>query len=218
MKRHLLSFLVVACLGLTALLAGLWINPQGQLRNTHWRAPTPLATNYQEMLPLLPEPARVPTSRFMALLERPLFSETRRPPPPPPPPPPPVPVDVLSSAQLSAIYAGEQLTGVIINVNGKNRRVRLNESIDGWVLRSVQGRVVTFDYGGQQRQLQLMRAKVGTSAGGKPLSGAPAPSEAMPPAPAVAPAAPEPTASPSSSMPQETTTSSTPARRPRFGP
>lgn len=144
-------------------------------------------------------------------------SETRRPPPPPPPPPPPVPVDVLSNAQLSAIYAGEQLTGVIINVNGKNRRVRLNESIDGWVLRSVQGRVVTFDYGGQQRQLQLMRAKVGTSAGGKPLSGAPAPSEAMTPAPAAVPAAPEPTALPPSAVPQEAA-SSTPARRPRFGP
>ena len=57
MKRHLLSFLALVCLGLTALLAGLWINPQGQLRNTHWRAPAPLATNYQEMLPLLPEPA-----------------------------------------------------------------------------------------------------------------------------------------------------------------
>ena len=215
MKRHLLSFLALVCLGLTALLAGLWINPQGQLRNTHWRAPAPLATNYQEMLPLLPEPARVPTSRFMALLERPLFSETRRPPPPPPPPPPPVPVDVLSNAQLSAIYAGEQLTGVIINVNGKNRRVRLNESVDGWVLRSVQGRVATFDYGGQQRQLQLARAKVGTSAGGKPLNAAPAPAEAM--APAAVPLVPEAAASPPPVAPQEAA-SSTPARRPRFGP
>ena len=217
MKRHLLSILGFVCLGLAVFLTGLWINRQGQWRNTHWQAPAPLTTNYLEMLPLLPEPARVPTSRFMALLERPLFSETRRPPPPPPPPPPPVPVDVLSNAQLSAIYAGEQLTGVIINVNGKNRRVRLNESIDGWVLRSVQGRVVTFDYGGQQRQLQLMRAKVGTSAGGKPLSGAPAPSEAMTPAPAAVPAAPEPTALPPSAVPQEAA-SSTPARRPRFGP
>ena len=111
MKRHLLSILAFACLGLAVLLAGQWINRQGQLRNTHWQAPAPLTTNYLEMLPLLPEPARVPTSRFMALLERPLFSETRRPPPPPPPPPPPVPVDILSNAQLSAIYAGEQLIG-----------------------------------------------------------------------------------------------------------
>jgi len=217
MKRHLLSILAFACLGLAVLLAGLWINRQGQLRNTHWQAPAPLATNYLEMLPLLPEPARVPTSRFMALLERPLFSETRRPPPPPPPPAPPVPVDVLSNAQLSAIYAGEQLTGVIINVNGKNRRVRLNESVDGWVLRSVQGRVATFDYGGQQRQLQLMRAKVGTSAGGKPLNAAPAPAEAMAPPPAAVPLVPEATALPPPVAPQEAA-SSTPARRPRFGP
>ncbi|MBN9366750.1 MAG: hypothetical protein J0H59_06905 [Comamonadaceae bacterium] len=217
MKRHLLSILAFACLGLAVLLAGLWINRQGQWRNTHWQAPVPLTTNYLEMLPLLPEPARVPTSRFMALLERPLFSETRRPPPPPPPPAPPVPVDVLSNAQLSAIYAGEQLTGVIINVNGKNRRVRLNESVDGWVLRSVQGRVATFDYGGQQRQLQLMRAKVGTSAGGKPLNAAPAPAEAMAPAPAAVPLVPEAAVSPPPVAPQEAA-SSTPARRPRFGP
>ena len=216
MKRHLLSILAFACLGLAVLLAGQWINRQGQLRNTHWQAPAPLTTNYLEMLPLLPEPARVPTSRFMALLERPLFSETRRPPPPPPPPAPPVPVDVLSNAQLSAIYAGEQLTGVIINVNGKNRRVRLNESVDGWVLRSVQERVATFDYGGQQRQLQLMRAKVGTSAGGKPLNTVPAaPVEAMMPVPLV----PEAVAPPPSEAPQEAV-SATPAPRPRsrFGP
>ena len=216
MKRHLLSILGFVCLGLAVFLTGLWINRQGQWRNTHWQAPAPLTTNYLEMLPLLPEPARVPTSRFMALLERPLFSETRRPPPPPPPPAPPVPVDVLSNAQLSAIYAGEQLTGVIINVNGKNRRVRLNESVDGWVLRSVQERVATFDYGGQQRQLQLMRAKVGTSAGGKPLNTVPAaPVEAMMPVPLV----PEAVAPPPSEAPQEAV-SATPAPRPRsrFGP
>ena len=215
MKRHLLSILGFVCLGLAVFLTGLWINRQGQWRNTHWQAPAPLTTNYLEMLPLLPEPARVPTSRFMALLERPLFSETRRP-PPPPPPAPPVPVDVLSNAQLSAIYAGEQLTGVIINVNGKNRRVRLNESVDGWVLRSVQERVATFDYGGQQRQLQLMRAKVGTSAGGKPLNTVPAaPVEAMMPVPLV----PEAVAPPPSVAPQEAV-SATPAPRPRsrFGP
>ena len=88
MKRHLLSILGFVCLGLAVFLTGLWINRQGQWRNTHWQAPAPLTTNYLEMLPLLPEPARVPTSRFMALLERPLFSETRRPPPPPPPPAP----------------------------------------------------------------------------------------------------------------------------------
>jgi len=165
MKRHVIAYLAVACVALTLLLAYLWIGRDGKLRNIHWQPPEPLTVDYAQMLPSLPQPAQVPTSRFIELLERPLFSPTRRPPPPPPPPAPPAPVDVLSTAQLAAIYEGPQLSGVIILVNGKPRRIKVNESLEGWVLRSVQGRVATFVYNDQQRQLQLMRAKVGT--GGK---------------------------------------------------
>ena len=162
MRRHFIAFLAFSCMALVLLLAYLWVDKDGRLRNVHWQPPAPLAVDYLQMLPSLPQPTQVPASRFIELLERPVFSPTRRPPPPLPPHAQPVPVDVLSTAQLSAIYEGPELSGVILVVNAKPRRIRINESLDGWVLRSVQGRVATFVYNDQQRQLQLMRAKVGT--------------------------------------------------------
>lgn len=171
MKRHALPILGLVCAALLAALGWLWIGHDGQLRPaTQWSAPAPVSADFAQMLPHLSEPHQVPAAHFLALLERPLFSISRRPPPPPPPPPPPAPVDVFANTQLHAVYAGDQFSGVILNMGGKNRRVRLHEAMDGWVLSAVQGRTITFTHhSGQVRQLQLIRAKIGTREGGKPL-------------------------------------------------
>lgn len=172
MKPYALLVLGALCAALALALGGLWVGRDGQLRHTHWQAPAPVTADFAQMLPPLAEPTRVPTARFMALLERPLFSPSRRPPPPPPPPAPPAPVDVFANTQLHAIYAGEQISGVILHMGGKSRRVRLNEAVNGWVLTAVQGHIATFSHSGQVRQLQLIRAKIGSKEGGKPLGGA----------------------------------------------
>ena len=168
MKRHALTALVVVNVALLAILAVLWLSPDGSLRNTSWVAPVPITNNYLQMLPALPERQSVDTNRFLALLERPLFQLTRRPPPPPPPPPTavaPEAVDNLSTAQLSGVVVGEQTASIIITMAGKARRVRLNDSVDGWALQSIQGRSVTFSSGGQTRVLQLPRAAVTSFSG-----------------------------------------------------
>ena len=176
MKRHTLPLLGLICAALVMLLASLWLEPSGQLRHTRWLPPAPITADYLQMLPPLTEPAPSSTSRFLALLERPLFSETRRPPPPPPPPNPVAPPpDTLSTAQLVAVFTGAQLQGVILRVQDKNRRLRLNEAIDGWVLRSVHSQGAVFEHSGQVRQLSLQRAKVGEAVRGTPLGSAPAP-------------------------------------------
>lgn len=119
----------------------------------------------------LSDAAPVDTGLFVAILERPLFSVTRRPPPPPPPPEPTtsVLVDNLSTARISGIFQGPSGASIIINVAGVDRRVRLNESIDGWVLQSVSGMTATFTGSGQTRTLTLPRAAL-TSYTGQPAA------------------------------------------------
>lgn len=165
MKRHAVTLLALVNAALVLALAFLWVAGDGSLRNVRWEPPVPVTSDYLQMLPALPERTRVDTSRFMVLLERPLFALTRRPPPPPPPPAAEAPQDNLSTARLSGVFTGAGAGGVIINIAGKNRRVRLNEAVDGWVLQSIQGRSVTFTLGGQTRVLQLARAPLSTFSG-----------------------------------------------------
>ena len=199
LKRYVLPLLVLINLALAGVLAWLWFTPEGELKNTHWARPPAQKSDFASMMPPLPAIAPVDASQFMVLLDRPLFSLTRRPPPPPPPPAPPPPVDHLSTAKLMGIVDGGSTGGIIINIAGANRRVRLNEQVDGWVVKSVQGRQVTFNRGGETRTLQLQRSKVSTYTGAATPASAPAPAqpgqpiEAAPnsaPNPAPAPAAP----------------------------
>ena len=167
-KRYALHLLILINVALGLTLAWLWFTPDGTLRNTRWQVPAPHATDFAGMLPALPGVASADTSQFIAMLDRPLFSASRRPPPPPPPPPPPqasVPVDHLSTASLSGLFFGDGVGGIILNISGKSRRVRLNEAVDGWTVKSIQGRNVTFARGGESRILQLPRAALATYTG-----------------------------------------------------
>lgn len=161
MKRHVFALLCMVNVLLAVGLAVLWFQPDGTLRNAHWQAPEPVNADYLAMVPALPDRKPVETGRLMAMLERPLFSSTRRP-PPPAASEAPVPADNLSTARLLGIFESAQTSGAILQVAGKNRRVRLNESVDGWVLQSVQKRAVTFASGDQTRTLSLVRALVNT--------------------------------------------------------
>lgn len=167
MKRYALHLLTGAIVGLSLLLIGLWFKPDGTVRNGTWVPPQPLLTDYQAMLPVLPPIGSADTSRFVAMLDRPVFAVTRRPPPPPPPPesvqaPPP---DNLSTARLSGVFQGQSAGGVIMLIAGKQRRAQINDAVDGWTLKSIQGQTVTFVRGGQQRVLTLERALLQTAAG-----------------------------------------------------
>lgn len=182
MKRHALPALLLFNGALAIWLAWLWFTPQGTLRNVRWQPPASQQTDLSSLLPSLPPLVQPDTGRFIALLDRPLFSATRRPPPPPPPPAAAAPVDNLSTARLSGVFEGPGGTGVIIQIAGKDRRLQLNQALDGWTLRSVQGRQVTFGSGGQTRVLQLPRAAL-TTYTGQPIAApsAPAPVQAQRP-------------------------------------
>ncbi len=193
MKRYALNLLLLLNATLALVLAWMWFAPDGSLRNAHWTAPPPRTANYSAMLPPLPGIASADTSQFIAMLDRPLFSSSRRPPPPPPPPPPAqaqAPVDNLSTARLSGLFFGDGVGGIIINIAGKHRRVRLNEGVDGWLLKSIQERSVTFARGGESRTLPLPRGALTTYTGLAPAPGQAAMNLATPGVSPLTPAAP----------------------------
>ncbi|BFO57367.1 hypothetical protein AVXHC19_41700 [Acidovorax sacchari] len=172
MKRYSLHLLLFVNAILALVLLWMWLSPDGTLRNVRWQPPEPRKSDISGLLPVLPAVGTADTRAFIAMLERPLFSATRRPPPPPPPSASEPPQDNLSSARLSGVYSGGGEGGVIILVAGKQRRLRMNDNIDGWVLKSIQDRVVSFSRGGETRTLLLPRAAVTV------YSGAPLPSPA----------------------------------------
>ena len=194
MRRYALQILLLVNAALALVLLWLWVLPDGSLRNVLWQPPEARKTDLANMLPALPGVGSADTSQFIAMLDRPLFSMTRRPPPPPPPPQAEAPVDNLSTARLTGVFHGAGAGGIIINIAGKDRRVRLNEAIDGWTVQAIQERNVTFARGGNTRTLTLPRAALATYTGLSMSPAAPAqpaqPDRAAPPVrPANAPAA-----------------------------
>lgn len=166
MRRFALPLLTVFNAAVLCVLAWVWFTPDGQLRNMRWQLPEPVKVDLQSLWPALPGPGQADTHQFLGMLERPLFSPTRRPPPPPPPPKAevPEPVNRFAQAKLSGVFEGEGMGGIIINYEGKDRRVPLNGMLDGWKLQSVTGAQATFVQGGQTRVVQLQRATLGASA------------------------------------------------------
>ena len=188
MRRVALPLLVILNTGLLCLLAWVWFTPDGQLRGMRWQSPEPVKVDLQALLPALPGQGQADTSQFLGMLERPLFSPTRRPPPPPPPPKAevPEPVNRFAQAKLTGLFEGEGVGGVIINYDGKDRRVPLNGTLDGWKLQSVSGAQAVFAQAGQTRSVPLQRATL--LAGTGPQQGRPTASPA--PGPGGAAAAP----------------------------
>lgn len=179
MRRVALPLLVILNTGLLCLLAWVWFTPDGQLRGMRWQSPAPVKVDLQALLPPLPGQGQADTSQFLGMLERPLFSPTRRPPPPPPPPKAevPEPVNRFAQAKLTGVFEGAGVGGIIINYDGKDRRVPLNGTLDGWKLQSVTGAQAIFSQSGQTRAVPLQRAALLTGPGPQQnrVAAAPAP-------------------------------------------
>jgi hypothetical protein len=190
MKKHALPVLAGLNLVLALVLVWLWIGAQGHLRNVQWRAPAAQTTDYAAMMPALPGLAPADTSRFVAMLERPVFSPTRRPPEAKPASKEgDQPADGMGTARLLGLFQGAGDGGAIVLLGGKPRRVRLNDSVDGWKLVAVQQRAVTFERNGQAHSLQLPRATLASAPALPPAARPVLPAPSAPPrlAPAARP-------------------------------
>ncbi|HEV7776434.1 MAG TPA: hypothetical protein VGO76_06200 [Luteibacter sp.] len=154
-ERGLTPMLAVLCVGFAIVLAAEF---SGIGRAETWNPPAvadalPASTG---AAPGLPPP--VPLAEHAEIWKRPLFSTDRR------------PVAVVSSAGAGGNLGDLSLTGIIMTPtlhmallrDPKGGEVRVREgaaSPDGhWTLKTVAPREVTFDDGGQRRQLALRSA------------------------------------------------------------
>jgi hypothetical protein len=159
MKRSTTSLLAGLNVLLVCLLAWLWIDPQGGLRGIHWQPPAAIKPDLGGGLSaaaLGREDADV--ARFMAILDRPVFSPTRRP-PPPPKAVGAAQVDPLATIHLYGLFTGSEGGGVIVRVEGKTRRVKVSEAIGEWNLKEVRAGEVVFSRGAETRVVPLVQAK-----------------------------------------------------------
>lgn len=157
-----LLWMLNALVGLV--LVWIWFTPEGSARNVHWVPPEPQKPNFAAMVPELPAVASADTTRFVAILDKPLFSPNRRPPPPAPSPAAAPPSDPLANIQLFGVFVGAESGGILARVDGKNRRITMNDSIGAWKIKSIKDRDVTLVSGSETRVLHLSHAKPVVSA------------------------------------------------------
>ncbi|MDD2919851.1 hypothetical protein [Rhodoferax sp.] len=160
MRFRPVRFLLLLVLLFVGGLAWLWFDQNAQLRHVTWVAPKALPPDISVPVgPTRVDAAANDPSRFAAVLERPIFAPDRRPPPPPPAPTPPPPPDPLANIHLHGIFSGEN-AGIIARVEDKMRRVKINETIGSWTLKSIDDRDVTFTQGTTSRKLHLSYARL----------------------------------------------------------
>lgn len=174
MKIRAAGVLTAVNLVLLGLLALMWVKPDGTPRNIHWVAPEPLRADLANLVPAFTPDKQVDASRFLAMLERPLFSITRRPPPPPPREQPVQAPDNLSTARVTGIVRGEKTGYIILLINGKQQRIQQNQGVEGWTLKNLGDRQVTFTRGDQSQTLNMQRADVSKYTGMAQAAPAPA--------------------------------------------
>ena len=186
MKASVITVLTGLCAVQAVLLASLWVTPKGQLRDAvRWRAPDSLQADYAAVGPGLPAVDETAPPGATTLLERPLFSMTRRPPEPVAAGPAEPASDRLSNARVRAIVEGpDAVSSAILEVDGKSHRILKHQVFEGWTLESLntEDRTVTMARNGHKRVLALQRGQL-TAAGARSRpGGARAPTASPPPA------------------------------------
>jgi hypothetical protein len=159
-RRYSLWLLVALNILLALEAAHLWVNRQGQLRNWLWSEPAAQKITLDRIaLTHGTQGGDADLTRFVQILDRPLFSVTRRPPPPPPPPPPPKPVDPLADVELvGAVEQGAE-GSVLVRLGGKVKRLRIGDAVGEWRLAEVKGRNAMFKNSQETRTVTLIRSR-----------------------------------------------------------
>lgn len=67
----------------------------------------------------------------------------------------------LDKVTLVGVFGGGDTAGVIVLVDGKKRRILLDEELDGWILKSIEGGKGVFARGPRRETLELQRVDLG---------------------------------------------------------
>lgn len=180
MRRWAIPALVLLNLGLLAGLASLWVHRDGTPRAVRWSQPmaVSLALDARPPLPVMD----VDLSRYVAILERPLFVPSRR---PPPPPAPPKVAEVMPMVRVLAVYgalsddgAGSGSAGLIARVDGVVRRLRVGDRIGGWAIEQVRRTEVVLAQGSERQTIAVRRGQVDDAVAGAGNAAGPVPTQA----------------------------------------
>lgn len=154
-KFAFLSFLLMLCLVYS------WVDFSGKVKNVIWEAPSPLPFDVsvykidENKLNFSNE-----ENLLLQINERPLFVMGRK----------PLPSaiknqqvvapkeNILDKVEISGIFLGRAV-GLIIQVNGKERSLMLNEKLDDWQLISINNDSAEFAFGEEKRTLLLKQPK-----------------------------------------------------------
>ncbi|HNE60557.1 MAG TPA: hypothetical protein PKJ12_07210 [Ottowia sp.] len=147
--RWLLALVALAAL----LLALLWLAPGPSAAWRHWQAPPAQAPRLDDVQAALLRPNPGAATADPVVLERPLFSPSRRPqsvavaaaPEAPPPP------DIVEQVKLQGVLAGRTLNGVLIEEAEGTRFVRIGQTVGDWMLTRANAAGARFERQGQQR-------------------------------------------------------------------
>lgn len=154
-------WLLALNLALVGGLGYLWLTPEGQPRDLRWAPPAPVLPEAKAHAMTHSVGSEPDLQAFAQVVERPLFSPTRRPPPPPKPPAPPPPPDPLANVHVYGIFIGEEAGegGMLASIDGKVRRIGTNDVVAGWKIKELREREITLVKGEETRVLRLVQAR-----------------------------------------------------------
>lgn len=139
----------------------LWVNTDGSIKHVNWQAPSAQSAQLQALLEVPPQSSRPlvqDANALMVIQERPLFVLGRRPVPVAPVVADAQKVDknIWEKAAVLGIFEGD-VSGMIFRLEGKDRRLLLNQSFEGWTLTSVLPRRIGLSRQGQELYLDLQK-------------------------------------------------------------
>ncbi len=144
------------------LLLSQWFTPDFQLRQFVWVPPAAIRPQ-SDPIPQLEPTTSADASVMLQIMDRPLFSPTRRPPPPPKAPPPPEPPDLLAAANILGLYGEGAGAGVLVESEGRVQRVKPGAEVAGWTLKRVSPQAAEFERGTESRELRITRKRANAS-------------------------------------------------------
>lgn len=125
----------------------------------------------------------IPLSSLSFTRDRPIFSPSRRPPQPavlpvavtrPPPPPPPAAPERFQLQLVGTLASDTDQIALLVDPSTRNVvKLKVGEEYTGWILRSVQSRLITIQKGTQTEVLSLPKPEdqnVPSGRGGLPVN------------------------------------------------
>lgn len=154
MRRYLIPLILAVDVALAFALAWQWVTPQGQVRNVRWVPPAPIK-------PVLTDNALPSWSAdlgsFIASLDRPLFSATRKP-PAKPEAAAAAAADTLGDVRVLGLYSfGDSGGGAIVRAQGKVQRLRQGDTLGGWTVKAIRPLELVLARGAESRTLDVKR-------------------------------------------------------------